>query len=448
MPTYVIAKDGTRLMPTFNIKKVRNLLKTKKAIIYCYEPFTIQLCYDSTKNTQPIEFTEDTGYANIGLSLKSAKHEYVNEEYVLPTMEVENHKTCSKLRRTRRNRLRYKAKRFDNRKIPKKWLAPSLRHKKELHIQIFKKYLKVVPITTVYLEVGQFDTQILTAIESGNKLPQGIEYQHGETYGYDTLREAVFSRDNYKCICCGKSAITDKVILNMHHLGFKKGDRTNRLNNLATVCSKCHTAKNHQPGGKLYDLNPKLNNFKGAAYMNSVKWQIYEDFKNIFENTYITYGAVTKRTRLEKNISKTHGNDAYCIGKHLPKHRSKTVRYKKNKRNNRVLEKFYDAKVIDIRDNKTKKGASLGCERTNRKVPRRNENNQRMYRGEKLSKGRRVIRKHRYPLRPNDIVLFNKEKLKVIGVQNEGSYVKLSNNKAVSIDKVTLVCHVGGWSKL
>ena len=51
-------------------------------------------------------------------------------------------------------------------------------------------------------------------------------------------------------------------------------------------------------------------------------------------------------------------------------------------------------------------------------------------------------------LRPNDIVLFNKEKLKVIGVQNEGSYVKLSNNKAVSIDKVTLVCHVGGWSKL
>ena len=54
---FVLALDGTKLMPTSNIKKVRKLLKSNRAIIYKYHPFTIQLQYESEKHTQPIEFT-------------------------------------------------------------------------------------------------------------------------------------------------------------------------------------------------------------------------------------------------------------------------------------------------------------------------------------------------------------------------------------------------------
>ena len=71
---FVIALDGTKLMPT-NRVKARKLLRKRKAIIYKHSPFTIQLTYESEKNVQSIEFCEDTGSVSIGVSIKSAKHE-------------------------------------------------------------------------------------------------------------------------------------------------------------------------------------------------------------------------------------------------------------------------------------------------------------------------------------------------------------------------------------
>ena len=94
MTTFIIAQDGTRLMPTTNVKKVRRLLKEKRATIYKYNPFTIQLTYETTNGTQPIEFAEDAGYGNIGVSLKSEKHEYVSMEARALTDEVERHNDC------------------------------------------------------------------------------------------------------------------------------------------------------------------------------------------------------------------------------------------------------------------------------------------------------------------------------------------------------------------
>ena len=94
MTIFVIANDGTKLMPTFNIKKVRKMLRTGRAVIYKHEPFTIQLTYESTNGTQPIEFKEDAGYQHIGISACSAKHEYISKERVLLKDEVEKHAAC------------------------------------------------------------------------------------------------------------------------------------------------------------------------------------------------------------------------------------------------------------------------------------------------------------------------------------------------------------------
>ena len=447
MTTFVISLDGKKLMPMTNVKKVRRLLRSKRAIIFCYDPFTIKLQYETSDCTQPIEFKQDSGYQNIGVSITSEKHEYVSHEYSLLKDEVERHNDQRKYRRTRRNRKRYRAPRFNNRIASKKqgWLAPSLRNKKDQHIKLFEKFNNVCPITSIVIEIGQFDTQVLKAVEENKSIPEGIDYQYGEQYGYDTLREAVFARDNYTCICCGKT-IKDGVILRMHHIGYWKDDRTNRMSNLGTVCTNCHTSKNHKQDGVLYGMKPITKQFKGAAFMNSVKFQLYKDLCQLHSNVNITFGAITKRTRNDRNIVKSHANDAYCMGEYQPKHRCKTTFYQKKRRNNRILEKFYDAKYIDIRDRKKKAGKDLGCERTNRSESKNSSKNLRIYHGEKVSKGRRTIRKQRYSLQPHDLILLDGQKDYVIGIQNNGSYVKLKNTKkVVNIEQVKPIRHCGGW---
>lgn len=452
MTIFVIAEDGTKLMPTSNIKKVRKLLLTGRATICKHEPFTIKLTYSTTKYTQPIEFKEDAGYQNIGVSACSAKHEYISETRVLLKDEVEKHNDCRKYRRTRRNRLRYRKPRFDNRTATKQpgWLAPSINNKMNQHLRLLEIYSSVMPITSIVIEVAQFDTQVLKAVQDGATLPSGTDYQYGERYGYDTLREAVFARDAYKCLCCNRSAIKDNVILRMHHLGYWKNDRTNRLSNLASICTNCHTSKNHQPNGKLYGLGPITKNMRSAAFMNSVKYAIVKLIKKEYPNikVSVTFGTITKRTRHDLNIEKTHANDAYCIGEYHPSHRAHMITYKKRRRNNRVLEKFYDSKFIDIRDNQTKSGAQLSCGRTNRRESRCSSKNERIYRGKRISKGRRSIRRRRYELRPGDIVLFNNNKHRVFGVQNNGAYTKLEGlTKVVRSSLLTPHRHMGGWER-
>ena len=457
---FVLHMDGTPLMPITNPVRVRRLLKSGNARIAKYNPFTIQLTRDSGKEVQPIELCMDAGEQHVGISIKTEKQELVSEQRDLLTDEKERHDDQRKLRRSRRNRKRYRKPKWGCRKRGKrkhknlkdqektrvsaneKWFAPSLMHKKDLHIQIAKRYIEVCPITDVYVEVGQFDTQLLEAIEAGNPIPKGKDYQHGPQYQYNTLREAVFGRDNHTCTCCGstigkictgvdehgkRNYKPGTVILRMHHLGFKTGDRSNRMSNLTTVCTRCHTAANHKPGGKLYDLDPKLSTFKGAAFMNTVRFAIVDGIKDAGVSVHMTYGAATKTVRRSLNVSKSHVNDAFCMGSFHPKKRAVTMYWKKVRRNNRCLEKFYDAKYIDIRSGEKVYANALGCNRTNRKVPRNNTKNLRHFRGEKLSKGKRSIRRQRYNIRPGDIVLYKGQRRKVIGVHSEGANVLLTN---------------------
>ena len=95
----VISKDGERLMPTVRCGKVRHLLKTGKAKIVGRHPFTIQLLYETTNYTQPIELCVDTGYQHIGISVKSESREYVSAQYDLLENEKEHHDDARKYRR-------------------------------------------------------------------------------------------------------------------------------------------------------------------------------------------------------------------------------------------------------------------------------------------------------------------------------------------------------------
>ena len=211
------------------------------------------------------------------------------------------------LRRTRRNRkTRYRKVRFDNRKKKDGWLAPSIEQKVESHLKVIRLVHKLLPITKTTIEVAQFDAQKIK-----NTDIKGEEYQQGEQMGFWNVREYVLARDGHKCIHCkGKSK---DPILNVHHLESRKTG-SNSPSNLVTLCETCHKAYHRGE----FDLKVKRGTtLRDAAVMNIMRWAVYERAKAEFGNVHLTYGYITKHTRIENGIAKSHAADAFCIAKNV-----------------------------------------------------------------------------------------------------------------------------------
>ncbi|WP_434576884.1 RNA-guided endonuclease IscB [Thermoanaerobacterium thermosaccharolyticum] len=411
---YVISKEGKPLMPTKRHGKARHLLKDGKAKVIRIKPFTIQLLYDTTKYTQPVTLGIDSGYDHIGFSAVTEKEELVSGEVELLKSMSERLKERRMYRRQKRNRLRYRPPRFDNRKKDEGWLPPSIQHKFDSHIRFVDFIKKILPITEVIIEVAKFDIQKIK-----NPDIKGSEYQEGEQKGFWNVREYVMYRDNYECQnpdCKNKSK---KKKLQVHHIGYWKNDYSNRPSNLITLCSKCHVPKNHKKTGFLYKWQPKLKSFKAETFMTTVRWKLVDTLKCKY-----TFGYVTNAKREELKLKKTHYNDAFVIARGSNQERVMPVFFEQIRRNNRSLEKFYDAKYVDARDKKIKTGQELFNGRRTRNKNYNTENLHK-YREQKISKGRRSIRKQRYFYQPKDIVIFENNKYIVKGVQNKGSYIKL-----------------------
>ena len=442
VPVFTVDKHGRPGMPTFNVKKVRRLLKSGRAEIFCYRPFTIKLLYADSLDKQPVELCIDAGDRHIGVSVKSEKHEFVHAQYDPLPDEKERRDSRRKYRRARRGRRRYRKPRFDNRRKKEGWLAPSVEHKKDLHISIAEMYKKVCPLTEITVETASFDTQALEAIEKGLPLPEGKGYQQGPRYRLNTLRDAVFFRDGHKCRLCGRADRT----LHVHHLGYWKGDHTDRMSGLVTLCTDCHTSANHKKGGPLYGWEPGTKPMKGAAFMNNVRWQLVRELK---ERTglpvHVTFGSATKTARQAFCIEKTHANDAFVMGGFHPKHRQREEMYIKRRRNNRILSRFYDAQYMDVRDGKVKSGQELSCGRTRRCESRHSEKDLRMYRGHKVRRGRVSLRKRRYSIQPGTLLMYRGRKVTAKGVHCRGARVMLDTGKSAAVSRVFVVRYSGGW---
>ncbi len=237
---YVLAQDGTVLMPTERHGNVRRMLKEGKAKVIKAKPFTIQLLYETTGYTQPAVLGLDSGYNHVGFSAVNSTKELIAGELTLLQGQVERNKERSMYRKQRRNRLRYRAKRFSNRRKPEGWLAPSLKNKLDTHIRLVDKISTLVPVSKVVVEVAAFDIQAIK-----NPKIEGKEYQQGEQYGFWNLREYIFHRDNHQCQNPDCKNKAKEKVLQAHHIGFWKGDRSDRPGNLITLCTKCHTPANH-----------------------------------------------------------------------------------------------------------------------------------------------------------------------------------------------------------
>lgn len=452
MEVYVINKHGRPLMPT-NPRKARLLLKSGKAKIIRRDPFTIQLIYGSSGYTQPVDLGIDAGYENIGFSAVNKNEELLGGELKMLKGMSERITEKRKYRRTRRNRLRYRQPRFSNRKKDKGWLAPSIQHKLDTHHRLIDKICHILPVKSVTIEVAAFDIQKIK-----NLTIEREQYQYGEQYGFDNLREYILHRDGHKCQnpqCKNKA---DNPILQVHHLGFWKNipDRTDRPANLITLCTKCHTSKNHQKKGFLFGWQPKLKSFKGESFMTMVRWRLTdseagERTRSTVGRYESTFGYITKGKRRELEIEKSHHNDAFVIAGGTTQSRVlKPLMLEQIRRNKRSIEQFYDAKYRDLRDGEVRSGSDLSSGRRTRNT-NLNDENLRQCRAYKVTAGRRSIKRKRYPYKQHDLVLFEGKAYQVIGMQNLGTRLSLKPDinsktkyKTAALNKVKPLKRRGG----
>lgn len=332
---YVLDVNGDPLMPTDRHGKVKRLLKSKMAKVVKRTPFTIQLLYKSNKYTQPLTLGVDAGSKHIGLSVNTESKE-VYAGQIEPRQDVSKKlEERRQYRRSRRNRLRHRKARFNNRTATKHkgWIAPSVECKIQSHINVIEKLHQILPITKIIVEVAEFDTQKIN-----NPKIQGKEYQEGPLLN-NNLRQYVFARDGYTCQWCkGKSG---SRVLHTHHWNFWRGDHTDKPDSLITLCDICNDSKNHKKGQFLFGWEPKItNNLKDAAFMNISRWMLYNRLKEIYPNVELTYGYITKTIRYDNKIEKSHINDALCIANHP--NAVQTDNYyllKKNRVHNRQIHK-------------------------------------------------------------------------------------------------------------
>lgn len=304
MRIFVMNMRGDPLMPCTQ-KKARILLKEGKAVIYKYDPFTIQLTYATGETKQDCHIGIDTGSKHIGMAITSENKVLFKGEIELRQDVKSNIDTKHIYRRSRRNRkTRYRQPRFLNRKRSDKWLPPSLQNRVDHTFHWIDTFCSLVSDLILHIEVGKFDTAKMI-----NPEINGVDYQHGQTYGFFEERYFVFARDNYTCQCCGKSK--DKI-LQTHHIIYRSNGGTDRVDNLITVCTDCHTSKNHQKGGILYkwqEQHKKVKQYKEPPFMNAIRKRIFARYPN----AHTTYGSETTPHRKELGLEKTHYNDAITI---------------------------------------------------------------------------------------------------------------------------------------
>ena len=239
MFVYVISQDGQSLMPTSRFGKVRRLLRDNKAKVIRRCPFTIKLLYEPERLVvQEIVLGQDTGSKYVGTACVANDRVQYQSEVTLRDDIKKKIDRRRGLRRNRRQRkTRYRKPRFLNRtnSTKKDRLPPSVRSKVQAHVDEIEFCKTILPVSKLVFETGKFDTQLM---EKPWLQKYKWAYQKGVNYDFANARAHALDRDNYTCQCCGKK----HVRLEVHHIIFRSLGGSDELDNLITLCEKCHKA--------------------------------------------------------------------------------------------------------------------------------------------------------------------------------------------------------------
>ena len=294
---YVLDKNGKPLMPTERHGKVKWMLRRKQAKVVKRSPFTVQLLYKpGTHCTQPVTLGVDAGSKHVGLSASTEEKELFCAEMMLRDDLPQLMTKRQEERRTRRNRLRYRKPRFDNRKRPKGWLTPTMETKIRSHVNVINDVCLILPISKIVVETASFDIQKI-------KDPgiEGRRYQEGEQL------------DNFTCWNCGSHEH-----LEVHHIVQRKDGGSDRPANLITLCESCHT--HHHDGTHPLSIPfPENKGFRNATEMSTMRWFLLDKVRAAHPDIPVTqtYGYITNHVRnslgLGGNLHASRCDDIYDI---------------------------------------------------------------------------------------------------------------------------------------
>ena len=313
---FVVDVDGKPLTPTKEVKAWYMLRKGKAELKSKY-PMTIQLnrvIPEEEICKEEIRCGIDDGGLHVGIALMQ-KCKTKNKVLFKGTMEQRNDvkhlmEVRRGYRRYRRYHKRYRKKRFDNRRASKRKgrIAPSILQKRQAVMRVIYQLNQWIKITNYWLEDVAIDVRALT---DGYK-PYRRQYQQSNRLD-ENIRKAVIFRDGCKCRECGKS----NVKLEVHHIKPRRLNGSNTLDNLITLCGKCHrkTEGNEEKYMQHYYAmlgssdNKSLN--YAAHVMIGKKW-LREELSKL-GMLYLTTGGDTANKRIDWELEKTHANDAVCI---------------------------------------------------------------------------------------------------------------------------------------
>ena len=311
---FVVDTNKKRLNPIAP-SRARKLLNKGKAAIWRLYPFTIILKYAVAETVlKPLTVKIDPGSKFTGIAVLEGQNVIWGAEIEHRGYQIKQAlESRRSLRSSRRNRkTRYRKARFDNRKRPSCWLAPSLMHRVLVTETWIKKLMRFVPISEIVIESVKFDCHKLQ-----NPEIKGTEYQQGTLFNYE-VREYLLEKWGRECTYCGKK----DVPLQIEHIHPKSKGGTNRVSNLCLACEKCNQKKGNKLIDEFLKKKPDLlrkikkqavKPLRDAAAVNSTRKKVVETLSQLLPVRTGT-GGQTKYNRTRLSLEKQHWIDASCVG--------------------------------------------------------------------------------------------------------------------------------------
>lgn len=300
----------------------RLMLSTKQAAVFKRFPFTIILKVAvEALVLEPLRVKLDPGSKTTGIAIvNDATGEVVFAAELTHRGQAITRALDGRrgVRRGRRKRLtRYRKPRFQNRRRPKGWLAPSLESRVCNVVTWVKRLRRLCPITALSQEVARFDLQAMENPEIA-----GTTYQQGTLAGYET-REYLLEKWHRACSYCG----TRDVPLQIEHIQCRAKGGSDRISNLCLACEPCNRQKGTLDLTVFLAKKPDLLTciqaqakapLKDAAAVNSTRWALYERLQALGLPVERGTGGHTKFNRVSRGLEKTHWQDAACVGASTP----------------------------------------------------------------------------------------------------------------------------------
>lgn len=311
---FVLSADKKSLDPC-HPARARQLQRDGKSTVFRVKPFTIIL-----KNRMAAESVTHEHRLKLDPGSKCTGIAILQGDKVVWAAELQHRSWAIKksldqrraVRRSRRSRnCRYRPPRFDNRRKPQGWLPPSLQSRVENVRTWALRLSRYCPLAAVSVELAKFDIQKMANAEIS-----GVEYQHGELFGFE-VKEYLLEKFGHKCVYCGGS----DVPLEVEHLTPKSRNGSDRVGNLALACVDCNQKKGNKTAAEFGypELQQKAQQpLRDAAALNATRWAVWRMLVGFGLPVEVGTGGRTKWNRTRLGLEKQHWLDAACVGASTP----------------------------------------------------------------------------------------------------------------------------------